>query len=159
MKLYVIAFIFIITQGLFSSVFAQRNWHHKDPKKDKLQGISTDRTYAELLKGRTSKTVIVAIIDSGVDTTHEDLKGKFWINKKEIPGNGIDDDNNGYIDDIYGWSFLGNTKGENINHETLELTRVYREFTKKYKNLIFICFIFDRETGTRGSGIPTRTTT
>jgi subtilisin family serine protease len=133
MKLFIIAFL-IFANGFFSGIFAQRNWHHKDPKKDKLMGISTDRTYAELLKGRTSKTVIVAIIDSGVDTTHEDLKGKFWTNKKEIPGNGIDDDNNGYIDDIYGWSFIGNTKGENINHETVELTRVFKELNKKYKN-------------------------
>lgn len=124
----------MIANGFSSIAFAQRNWHHKDPKKDKLQGVSTDRTYAKLLKGRTSKTVIVAIIDSGVDTTHEDLKGKFWINEKEIRGNGIDDDNNGYVDDIYGWSFLGNTKGENINHETLELTRVFKELNKKYKN-------------------------
>lgn len=133
MKLYIFIFL-LITNGFFSEIFAQRNWHHKDPKKDKLQGISTDRTYSELLKGRTSKTVIVAIIDSGVDTTHEDLKGKFWINEKEVRGNGIDDDNNGYIDDIYGWSFLGNSNGENINHETLELTRVYRELSNKYKN-------------------------
>lgn len=127
-------FIFCISTLFSFSSFGQRNWHHKDPKKDKFQGISTDRTYNELLKGRTSKTVIVAIIDSGVDTTHSDLKGKFWINEDEIPGNGIDDDNNGYIDDINGWSFLGNSKGENIHHETLELTRVYKELVKKYRN-------------------------
>ncbi len=127
-------FIFCIFTILSFSVSAQRNWHHKDPKKDKFQGISTDRTYEELLKGKTSKTVIVAIIDSGVDTTHEDLKGKFWVNEDEIPGNGTDDDNNGYIDDIHGWSFLGNPKGGNIQHETLELTRVYKELVRKYKN-------------------------
>jgi len=122
------------------NIFAQkngniRNWHHKDAKIDKFQGISTYRTYEELLKGRTSKTVIVAIIDSGVDTTHEDLKGKFWVNENEIPCNGIDDDHNGYIDDIHGWNFLGNSKGDNILHETLEITRVYNELSNKYKDI------------------------
>ncbi|NCO56024.1 MAG: peptidase S8, partial [Bacteroidetes bacterium] len=79
----------------YSATFGQKdnlkNWHHKDPKKDKFQGISSNKAYQELLKGRPSKTVIVAIIDSGTDTTHEDLKGKFWVNKDEIPNNGIDD--------------------------------------------------------------------
>ena len=122
----------------YSATFGQKdnlkNWHHKDPKKDKFQGISSNKAYQELLKGRTSKTVIVAIIDSGTDTTHEDLKGKFWVNKDEIPNNGIDDDNNGYIDDINGWNFLGNSKGENILHETLEITRVYNNLKTKFTN-------------------------
>ena len=117
------------------SLLAQRNWHHKDPKKDKFMGISDERAYEELLKGRKSKTVIVAIIDSGVDTTHEDLKGLFWVNEDEIPGNGIDDDKNGYIDDIHGWSFLGNTDGENIKTETLEITRVFKDLNNKYRNI------------------------
>lgn len=110
-----------------------RNWHHKDPKKDKLCGISTARAY-ELLKGRESQTVIVAVIDGGIDTSHIDLKGKLWVNPGEIPGNGIDDDNNGYIDDINGWNFIGNSKGENIHYETLELTREYKKLSKKYRN-------------------------
>ena len=125
----------VLLLSISVTITAQRNWHHKDPKKDKFMGISTDRTYEELLKGRTSKTVIVAIIDSGVDTAHEDLKGKLWVNEDEIPGNGIDDDNNGYIDDIHGWSFLGNKNGENINLETLEITRVFKELNKKYKSV------------------------
>ena len=134
MRLYIVIII-LLGNGFFSGIMAQRNWHHKDPKTDKLQGISTDRTYSELLKGRASKTVIVAIIDSGIDTTHKDLKGKFWINEDEIPNNGIDDDKNGYTDDIYGWSYIGNPKGENINHENLEVTRVFKELNKKYRNI------------------------
>lgn len=130
----ILLIIFIITThiNIYSQKDKLENWHHKDPNKDKFQGISTNRTYEELLKGRSSKTVIVAIIDSGTDTTHEDLKGKFWVNEDEVPNNGIDDDNNGYIDDINGWSFLGNSKGENILHETLEITRVYKELNEKF---------------------------
>lgn len=124
----------------YGNVIAQKkddikNWHHKDPKLDKYQGISTNRTYEELLKGRKSKTVIVAIIDSGVDTTHQDLRGKFWINEDEIPGNGIDDDNNGYIDDINGWNFIGNSKGENILNENLEITRMYHDLKAKFSSI------------------------
>lgn len=134
-------YILLIISVLCSqSIFSQKNndvknWHHKDPKLDKFQGISTDRTYSELLKGRKSKTVIVAIIDSGVDTTHQDLVGKFWINEDEIPNNGIDDDKNGYIDDINGWNFIGNSKGENILNENLEVTRVYNELKTKFSKV------------------------
>ena len=53
-------------------------------------------------------SVIVAVIDTGVDYNHIDLRQNIWINKGEIPGNGIDDDDNGYVDDVYGWNFVGN---------------------------------------------------
>lgn len=91
------------------------NWHNLDPKANKAWGISTDKAYDELLKGKKSKTVIVAVIDNGVDINHIDLKNHIWVNEDEIPANGVDDDNNGYIDDVNGWNFLGNTKGENID--------------------------------------------
>ena len=64
------------------------------------------------------------------------MKDVIWTNKKEIPNNGIDDDNNGFIDDIHGWNFIGNSKGENIKDESLELTRVYREMSRKFKDTI-----------------------
>lgn len=137
MRIVVINLLFFVS--CYFSVYSQKsnlkNWHHKDSKIDKFQGISSNKAYQELLKGRISKTVIVAIIDSGTDTTHEDLKGKFWVNEDEIPNNGIDDDNNGYVDDINGWNFLGNSKDENILHETLEITRVYKELTEKFSKL------------------------
>lgn len=120
---------------IFSSAIGQQNWHLKDYKKDKLVGISLNEAYDLLKKsGRTSQPVIVAIIDSGVDTTHSDIKNFLWTNPKEIPGNGIDDDNNGYIDDIHGWNFLGNSKGENVDGETLELTRLYKKYSEKFAN-------------------------
>lgn len=119
---------------LFASTFAQevnlKGWHHKDPS-DGIVGVGTERAY-ELLKDRKPKKVIVAILDSGVDTDHEDLKDNIWVNEDEIPGNGIDDDNNGYIDDINGWNFLGNAEGKNIDAANLEVTRLYRKYAPQF---------------------------
>jgi subtilisin family serine protease len=95
-------------------------------------GMSTDKAYDKLLKDKKSEAVVVAVIDSGVDIEHEDLQGSIWVNADEIPGNGIDDDNNGYIDDVNGWSFLGNPDGEDIEHTQLEMTRLYAMYTKKF---------------------------
>ncbi|MCH2225206.1 MAG: S8 family peptidase [Crocinitomicaceae bacterium] len=94
-------------------------------------GMKTEKAYKKLKK-RESSPVIVAIIDSGVDIEHEDLKDKIWVNKDEIPGNGIDDDKNGYIDDVHGWNFLGNAKGENANDIRLEKTRLYAALKEKF---------------------------
>ena len=103
---------------------AQNQWYLRDPQLDKTPGIGATRAYAELLKGRTPTVVVVAVIDSGIDTAHVDLKPVLWRNVKEIPGNGIDDDKNGYVDDIHGWNFLGGADGRNIGPETLETTRL-----------------------------------
>src|ERR1035437_7382957 len=111
------------------------NWYNQDLSTDHKFGMSVDRTYRELLKDKKSKTVIVAIIDSGIDIFHEDLQGKIWTNEAEIPGNGIDDDHNGYVDDIHGWSFLGNSKGENIVYENTELCRLYKKLDPKFKDV------------------------
>ncbi|RYU82158.1 S8 family peptidase [Hymenobacter persicinus] len=108
-------------------------WTNLDPEKDKVMGISTQRTYAELLKNRIPTPVIVAVIDAGVDTTHEDLKRVLWKNPGEIPGNGIDDDKNGYIDDVHGWNFLGNSKGENIDVDLYEETRLVAKLKPLYE--------------------------
>ena len=98
-------------------------------------GMSTDKAYAKLLADKKSEAVVVAVIDSGVDIEHEDLQGSIWVNKDEIAGNGIDDDKNGYIDDVNGWSFLGNPDGENINDTQLEVTRIYKALGAKYKGM------------------------
>ena len=99
-----------------------KRWSHLDLVKDTLPGMSVDKAYAELLKGKKGQKVIVGIIDSGVDINHEDLKAVVWTNSKEIAGNGIDDDRNGYIDDIHGWNFLGDAV-----HEQLEMTRIVKK--------------------------------
>ena len=93
-----------------------KSWVAADLLTDTIPGMSVDRAYNELLKGRKGKTVIVGVIDSGVDIEHEDLKDVIWTNKGEIAGNGKDDDNNGYIDDIHGWNFLGDIVAENMEY-------------------------------------------
>ncbi|RUA26488.1 MAG: peptidase S8 [Bacteroidetes bacterium] len=108
-------------------------WSHGDIETDSVVGISLEKAYAFMhKKNKVAKPVVVAIIDSGVDTAHEDLKDRLWINLGEIPYNGIDDDKNGYIDDVYGWNFIGNANGENVNGDTWELTRLYRKYKKKF---------------------------
>lgn len=111
------------------------NWQNLDPKQDKKMGVSVEKSYQELLAGKESKTIVVAILDGGVDIDHEDLQGTIWVNEGEIAGNGIDDDNNGYIDDVNGWNFIGNSDGENINHATLEMTRLYRLYNEKFADM------------------------
>lgn len=121
------------------STFAQgtsvsRNWHLLSYEKDSVYGIGADRAYKELLKGRKSTPVVVAVIDSGIDTTHEDLRSVLWTNPKEIPGNKIDDDGNGYVDDIHGWNFLGGKDGRSIKDDSDEATREYFRYKKIYGN-------------------------
>lgn len=99
-----------------------KRWSHLDLVLDTIPGMSVDRAYEELLKYRKNSPIIVAVIDSGIDIDHEDLEGRIWTNPKEIPGNGIDDDGNGYVDDIHGWNFLGDS-----NHENLEFTRILKK--------------------------------
>ncbi|MDP3312947.1 S8 family serine peptidase [Lutibacter sp.] len=98
------------------------HWAHKDLVTDTVPGMSLDKAY-KFLEGKKGVTVIVGVIDSGIDIEHEDLKEVLWMNEKEIAGNGIDDDKNGYVDDIYGWNFLG---GNGVDApEQLEITRLY----------------------------------
>lgn len=133
--------LFALLWSLQSLAFSQSknvklpaNWFNLDLKESGYFGISTEKAYTEFLKDRKQKqTVIVAVIDGGVDINHEDLKDVLWTNKKEIPGNGIDDDGNGYIDDIHGWNFIGSNKG-NIQFDNLELVRLLRIYTPKYQS-------------------------
>ncbi|PPK96494.1 subtilase family protein [Nonlabens xylanidelens] len=96
-----------------------KNWKDMDLVSDTIPGMSVNKAYTEILKGEKGKTVIVAVIDSGVDVEHEDLDGVIWTNKGEIAGNGKDDDNNGYIDDVHGWNFLGDIVDENLEYERI----------------------------------------
>src|SRR5688500_5597958 len=108
-----------------------RGWHLLDKEKDGYFGISLEKAY-DFVKGKKATPIIVAVIDSGVDTLHEDLKDVLWKNPKEIPGNNIDDDKNGYVDDIYGWNFIGGKDGRNVKEDSYEGARVYHKFKKVY---------------------------
>ncbi|HEY5690173.1 MAG TPA: S8 family peptidase [Cyclobacteriaceae bacterium] len=137
-KYLLISFFYVLTpQSVYSQQETKsitKEWHLLDPEKDQFQGISIEKTYSSLLKDQPSKTVIVAVIDSGVDIDHEDLKESIWTNEDEIPDNGIDDDNNGYIDDIHGWNFIGGKEG-NVNEDTDELTREYVRLKKMFEGV------------------------
>jgi len=117
----------------FSSPKAKvQGWHLLDEQKDGYMGISLQKAY-DLLKGRKNTTVIVAVIDSGIDTAQEDLKPNLWRNPGEINGNGIDDDKNGYVDDVYGWNFCGSKDGENLVRNSYEIARVYHGWKKEFE--------------------------
>jgi cell wall-associated protease len=111
-----------------------KNWHTMDLKTDGYFGISLNQAYL-FVKGKKSKPVVVATIDSGIDTAQADLKPILWVNTKEIPGNGIDDDKNGYVDDIHGWDFLGGPGGKCNFTETTEEVREYNRLKEKYANV------------------------
>ena len=110
---------------------APKGWHLMDKEKSGFYGVSIDKAY-DFAKSKNlkSKTVIVAVIDSGIDTLHEDLKPILWVNKKEIPNNNIDDDKNGYADDVHGWNFIG---GKDVKENSLEVNRVYHMYKSKYE--------------------------
>jgi cell wall-associated protease len=101
-------------------------WSHMDLQTDSIPGMSIAKAY-QFLAGKKGSTVIVAIADSGIDVEHEDLRGVAWVNPNEIAENNKDDDNNGYVDDIHGWNFLGSKDGKIVNSDQLEMTRIVKK--------------------------------
>lgn len=138
MKIY---YKVILLAGMFASAalpgFGQQTtpagWHLLDKQTDGFHGISLQKAY-NLVKDKKAQTVVVAVIDGGTDTTHEDLKDVLWINKNEIAGNDKDDDKNGYTDDVKGWNFLGNTTGSNLTKENMEAVRLYHQLKGEFEN-------------------------
>ncbi len=127
---------FLCSQNIFGQLSEKANakdWLALDPKVDSIAGISLYKAY-DLLKNRSSQTIIVAVIDNGVDIDHEDLENVIWTNKREIPDNGIDDDNNGYIDDVHGWNFRGSNDGTIICNEQAGATQIYLAWRNRFEN-------------------------
>ncbi|MBA4168116.1 MAG: S8 family serine peptidase [Chitinophagaceae bacterium] len=138
-KSSLVAFVLSSTSMLSFSQNNQKSgdlphgWHLLDKTKDGYNGISINQAYDFVKsKGLKSNPVLVAVIDSGVDTLHEDLKSVLWNNPNEIPGNGIDDDHNGYVDDVHGWNFIGGKDGKNVKQDSYEGARVYHALKEKY---------------------------
>ena len=134
MKLRSTILIFACTIFAFGLSAQEPGWHLGEANPETSIGISAQSIYSTLLKGKTSQPVVVAVIDSGVDAEHEDLADNMWINTDEIPDNGIDDDNNGYVDDIHGWNFIGGSDGRNVGADTYEVTRLYASLKYKYED-------------------------
>lgn len=121
----------VFAQGTSQKAETPKGWHLLDKEKDGYYGISLQGAY-DLVKNKKGTTVIVAVIDSGIDTLHEDLKPVLWKNPGEVPGNGVDDDKNGYVDDIYGWNFIGGKDGRNVKEDSYEGARVYHKLKQKW---------------------------
>ena len=122
-----------------SASFSQKaeiphGWHLMNQADSGYYGISMAQAY-DFVKSKQLKStpVVVAVIDSGIDTLHEDLRPVLWKNPKEIPGNGIDDDKNGYVDDVYGWNFLGNKDGRNVEKDSYESARFYHKYKAEFE--------------------------
>lgn len=111
-----------------------QRWSHLDLEKDTIPGMSVDKAYNELLKNKKGNKVIVAVIDSGVDINHPDLKSAIWTNKKEIPNNKKDDDKNGFVDDVHGWNFLGESNLE--NYEFVRILKKGDDGSENYKKAL-----------------------
>lgn len=110
------------------SQYQRENWQHLDYDQDTILGVSTYRAYDLAKDLKIKDTIIVAVIDSDTDIYHEDLKNNIWVNKEEIPNNHIDDDKNGYVDDVHGWNFLSSAKGTTMIFSLMESTRILQKF-------------------------------
>ncbi len=129
--------------SIHSKITTIKDWHLKDIIADTIPGISLEKAYNTILKNTTGETVIVAVLDTKVDIHHEAFKTQIWTNPNEIPDNHIDDDANGYIDDVHGWNFLGNTKGETVIIENFEYVRIIRTFETQVLNGVVSDTIFN----------------
>jgi subtilisin family serine protease len=129
-----VSLFFVILSGAIAAQTpaVPNNWFHIHNPDMGFYGLGTLQAY-DYVKDRPSKTVIVAVIDSGVDIEHEDLKDNIWTNSKEIPGNGIDDDGNGYVDDVHGWNFIGGKDGSHVNQDNLEATRIVAAWRDEFE--------------------------
>ena len=132
MRFTFVLFLCVISHQLVIGQVSQ-NWHWKDYATDSVHGISLHKAYKLIATlAQKASPVIVAVIDGGIDTNHVALKNLLWTNAKEIPNNNVDDDKNGYVDDLHGWNFLGGKDGRNIDKAAAEMTRIYHRYKSVY---------------------------
>ncbi len=124
---------FLEKNNLYLSTEEKRNWYTKYIFQDSILGISLEKAYKEILGKKKGDTIIVVIIDMPVKIDHTELKGQLWINLLEIPDNNLDDDDNGYIDDIHGWNFLGDKNKGSSEFVNYEYTRIIGKYDTLYK--------------------------
>lgn len=139
MKKVLLAAVFLVGFGFLHAQEAKADsdpmknkdlmtWYHKDFATTKIYGVNTDNAYKYLeSKGLKPKTVVVGVLDSGVQVDHPGLVKNVWSNPNEVPNNGKDDDGNGYIDDVHGWNFIGG-KNADIDVDNMEVTRVVAKY-------------------------------
>ncbi len=133
MKFKFVLILLICSRAVFAQdLHTKPNWFNLDYNADGIRGMSVEKAYAGFLTGKPATEVIVGVIDSGVDIEHEDLKSKIWVNSGEIPGNGLDDDKNGFIDDVNGWDFIGGADGTDVAQEQLESVRLLIKYTELF---------------------------
>lgn len=129
--------IILYTCSLFAWGQDAKFWHWKDLEKDGVHGVSLLKAQQMLLDLKLKPNpIIIAVLDGGIDTSHRLIRPSLWNNPKEIPGNQIDDDKNGYIDDTHGWNFLGNASGQNINKAADEKSRIYHRYKNEFNQAI-----------------------
>lgn len=105
-----------------------KTWYHKDFSATKVYGVNTENAYKFFeSKGLKPKSVVVGVIDSGVEVDHPGLVKNMWKNVNEVPNNGKDDDGNGYTDDIYGWNFIGGKNGD-VDVDNTEVARIVKQY-------------------------------
>lgn len=125
LKLFVLVIILLISSNKLIAQSNKKltsseleNWFKADLEQDSILGISYKKA-KEFLKDKKNESIIIAVIETSIDISHKDLKDWIWTNKDEIKDNGIDDDNNGFIDDINGWNFIGNLTTLNYENERI----------------------------------------
>ncbi len=130
----VLVYLLLLPASLLAqSKIDATDWPYLDPTLDSVAGISLDKAY-KLLRGRQSVPVTVGVLDSGVDLEHPDLRNVLWTNPNEQPGNGVDDDRNGYVDDLHGWNFMGAPDGTTYEYDQPEITQTYLLLRGTYDN-------------------------
>jgi len=141
MKKYIgtiILLLFLVSCSLKKTNLQVTFWQHQFSGINTKTSTSLQKLYEEKAVERTSSSIIVAVLDTQIDINHEDLKSQIWVNEKEIPENNIDDDENGYVDDIFGWNFVGKPKGGYFRYWNFECVRIIKKWDNYFKDKNYV---------------------